>query len=432
MSGKLPDFQLGQLGLNIVASPLHLPDGSLTIAENVTFIRDKGIGGLGSRYGLGPISGMTALAGTVQALSNIPLTFPGDPSLMIALNSNTANSWRKSADGAAFTNLAAATLDRPEGFIIAGALGGVVNLSNFWLSQRPVGRGTLFYYAGDDYVAYNPPTLGSAPPLMAWNGTTAWEVFRIPTNPTSPADSFCYQITDMLMANNVIYMSVWDPGGGAVDHKGRVMIFDPENGTLQLVGNRFGDDTGENLAGYPMTIAWYLGQLWAGTNTQGGGTAPLIYRIQPGIDDTWTDDVAGAALGGGCVSLAVFNGNLYAGFATNDAGNAVVRQRTAAGTWTASLTVAGNPSYMGGLIVFDDELYVCHFHGGTACTIRKFDGSAWTTDKNVGTDINNTHAPGVPVVFQDALYWPFLAPTSDGGATGFLLKRTTGGVWSTV
>jgi hypothetical protein len=54
----------------------------------------------------------------------------------------------------------------------------------------------------------------------------------------------------------------------------------------------------------------------------------------------------------------------------------------------------------------------------------------WATDLDVG----GTYAikpPGLPFLFRGDLYWPFLgADSSAGNTTGFLLKRTTGAVWS--
>ncbi len=134
------------------------------------------------------------------------------------------------------------------------------------------------------------------------------------------------------------------------------------------------------------------------------------------------------------MSLCEYNGNLYAASSSTAAGNtARVEQRTAAGVWSTSHSAADTGiSYHCGLIVFDGDLYAAFFKSTVRCLIKKFDGTTWTTDKDVGVDFATlVHAPGAPFLYGDDLYWPFTALTA-AGVTGFLLKRTPAGVWSQV
>jgi len=134
------------------------------------------------------------------------------------------------------------------------------------------------------------------------------------------------------------------------------------------------------------------------------------------------------------MSLCPYNGQLYAATDADSSGTAIIQQRTSAGVWTTSLSApATNVGFFCSLIVFDGNLYAGYYKGTptTSTLIKKYDGTSWTTDKDVGVDIAAL-VPGKPFVFLDALYWPFYELTSESSLTCFLLKRTTGGVWSQV
>jgi hypothetical protein len=235
----------------------------------------------------------------------------------------------------------------------------------------------------------------------------------------------------MVAINGVIYLGVFDPGGTAPNHKGRVLALDPINGDLAVVGNYFGNGSGENGRGMPYCIASFLGQLFVGTMGIGGSSQGKVYRILPGIEETWTEDKEVDSPDGWVVTLAVYDGVLYAGLNTGTATPAKVLARTAAGVWSDSFTAGSNSGYCGGLIVFNDLLFVCHHINGSQTTIKSFDGSSWSDDLDVtATYTVDEHAPGSPFVFKDNLYWPFFHSTTANDTTGFLLKRTTGGTWS--
>jgi hypothetical protein len=433
MAGKLNIYNWGDLGVDLVKSPLHIPDGAWRRLQNAEFPTDEGQHAIKKRGSLIRINS-SALAGAVGGLTNVPLNYPGDRQLLVGLTTaEDPDSWKTSSNGSSFTDLAAATVQRPVGgqklsgtFIVGG---------NFYFPSRGAHLQNLYFFPGDDYIAY--PTINfTAPPLVAWDGATSYVMFRVPTNPTSTVGSTPRLITDMIAANDLLYLSVWDHGGSDPNGKGRVLAFNPQTGVLALVGQKFGDGTDEHGRGFPYCLADYLGQLWCGSNAGTGtsGNMGSIWRITPGADDDWIEDEQLSGVQIGVMSLLGYKGKLYAALAVGVGGTALVTVRDPlAQTWATSFTApATGVSYMGGLVVFDDNLYSCFFKGGTDCLIKQFDGSSWTTDKDVGTDINTDHAPGNPFVFGDELYWPFYDHTSDASQTAFVLKRTAGGTWSTV
>jgi hypothetical protein len=235
----------------------------------------------------------------------------------------------------------------------------------------------------------------------------------------------------------LIWLCVFDPGGVAPDHKGRVLTFDPENGTMALVGNRFGNGTGENTGGMPYCLRSFGGRIFCGTMGVAGNPAGKVYSILAGVDTTWTLDRALAVDDGYPMDLLEHKGVLYMSVSCDSSGTARVDARTGAGVWSASFTApATNAAYCGPLIEFDGNLYTCFFgpNGGTKyCLVKKFDGTSWSTDKDINADYAvTTYAPAAPFVYRNALYWPFFEIGGIDHLSGFLLKRTTAGVWSKV
>jgi hypothetical protein len=208
---------------------------------------------------------------------------------------------------------------------------------------------------------------------------------------------------------------------------------DPVNGTLTLIGNRFGNGAGENGKGFPFCLTSYLGSLYAGTYGISGNNQGGVYRIVAGLEETWTLDLTATLHNGYYMSLCPFNGNLYAATDADASGTSIVQQRTSKGVWSTSLTApdATTVTYFTGLIVFNGLLFCCYYNSsGGKVLIKKYDGTTWSTD----LDVAATYAakpPGLPFIFRGNLYWPFLgSETGPTNTTGFLLKRTTAGAWS--
>ena len=431
MPGKINVYNLGSLGVDIVKSPLHAPDGSWLQAKNAEFPDDEGEGGIKQRGALTRINSV-ALAGVVQALTNLPFPVPADITrfVYVGLDDADTDTWARSSNGTAFSDVTT-----PGRVQLVDKFPNTVNLGTIPGTQRAASYNRALYYPSNDNVYYNDPN-PTAPLIAKWDGTTDVPLFRIPINPTSTATAPCRWVTDMLVLGGLIYIAVWDEGGAAPNHKGRVLAYDPENGTLLQVGNRFGDGTGENVGGMPFCLGSFAGFLFAGTYGISGGGDGRVWRIRPGIDETWTSDLT--ETDNYIMSMAVYKGNLYVGtnMSVGSGAAARVKRRTPTGTWSDSDTGSVSASgYYSGLIVFNAELYACYLDINAGVPdkvhIRKFNNSAWSTDKDVDADWGDFY-PAQPFLFANELYWPFIDGSAGTGTGGFIAKRTTAGVWSQV
>ena len=431
MADELPDYLVGGKGVQIVQSPIHTPESGLLSAANVEFVRVEGLGGIGSRRGMTRLNA-SALAGSVISLANMPFPYPGETDLMVCLNTagaNGANTWKRSVDGTTWTDLSGTQLQRAQKRV---ALGVATPLAGFFANMRAGFFKKYAFYAGDNYTAWQAGVgTFTAPPLVMWDGTTSTEIYRIPTSPLSPVGSYPWLISDIAVIDQQIFLAIWDPGGTGPDHYGRVIMFDPFDMTLLQVGNFFGPAAdGYNAGGFPYVLCQYSGQLYAGCHGVVGSEIGKIYRIQAGIDETWTIDHTTAVNNGYIMSMAVYKGELYAATSADSAGTAVILKRTNLGVWSTSQTAPqNNQTYWGGLIVFASKLFAVWYNGGTSrLEIYVYDGTSWTLDLDVAATYSFKE-PGAPRIFRGELYWPF-SSNSETAVTEFVLKRTTAGVWS--
>jgi hypothetical protein len=98
-------------------------------------------------------------------------------------------------------------------------------------------------------------------------------------------------------------------------------------------------------------------------------------------------------------------------------------------------------AYFGPGIVFDGKLFVCYVSapsldaGATAIRIYRLDADDavnfpcpdWAIDVEIIGTFGGSMKPGVPFVVDNALFWPF---ASTSPTSGYICKRTTGGIWS--
>jgi hypothetical protein len=430
MATDRPNYQVGEKGVNLVASPLHTPTGGLLSAQNVEFIRDQGIGGIGSRGGLAALNA-NALAGPVMAVANIPLVVPDvnptvDANMIVACDTGETETWKTTLNGTVYTDINGTTLSRMNSISKMPATPSAIPPA-----QRVALINKRLYFSGNEQGG----GLTGAE-LISFADGEFERVFRVPGNPSTTAALSCRWMSDLLVANGLLYFGIYDEGGVAPNHKGRVLAFNPETFDLRQVGAYpFGNGATELAGGFPFCLGNYLGQIWAGTNgLSGAGALGRLYRTLDTIDTSWTLDHTAVASSGYFTSLCEYNGDFYAATTANDAAfSARVEKRTAAGVWSTSFTGPDtNTSYCSSLIVFDGNLYAAYFKDTVRVLVKKFDGTTWTTDKDVGVDFGNlSAAPGMPFVAAGSLYWPFTNLTA-AGTTGFILKRTSAGSWSQV
>lgn len=425
MASDLPQYQVGQAGVNLTSTPIHTPEGGLLKAANVEYVRVAGLGGIGTRGGLATLNTGATLGATIQALQNLPFSFPVAADLMIGLNTAETNAFDLSTDGSSFSGLTTSQLQQAMALGPLSGFSANLNPAQFSINQRIGALNNNFYYVGGNYTVQT-----SAPVLVVWNGTASFELFRVPTNPTSGGLVPIF-ISDVWVDNGLIYICVLDPGGAAPNLKGRVMSFDASAGKLSLIGNNFGNGSGENTGGFPTCLVSWLGRLFVGCNGLSGTPAGVIYSILPGIEATWTLEKQFAAGDGYPMSMTVFNGELYVGMSSDAFGQSSIRKRTATGTWSTPFSSGVTAqAYFGSLCVFNSTIFAVWYRDGTSSLIKSSsNGSSWSTDLDVGATYS-LRTSGAPVVYGSNLFIPFYNPTGSAAKTGFLLKRTTGGVWS--
>lgn len=413
----------GQHGLYLDTMPGASPDGSWRRLVNAEFTETnnrttgRGQGGMRKRGGIAASS--ANLGAPVVSVAGVPLPSEMDFSAVLMLAMNTAaggtSGWKKSTDGTTFTDIAASTLPRAyQNRAWAG-----VNFDEERPSRCAIFRRSL-YYPSNNYTEANPPN--DPPPVALYAGDgRGYDVFDVPQNPLLAQTS--YAVMDMIALNSAIYFVAFDQSGSA-----RCFKFDPIAGILSVVGNPFAPASGS-----AMSLAWYQGRLWVGTYAIPGTAKGYIYSLNPfNREMDWTLERTSANNAGGYHQLIQYGDDLFACTDADAVGTAVIERRTAAGVWSTSFTAAAaGTSRFSGAIVFDDKLFVGWYKWSatTQSLIKVYNGSSWSTDKDIKADYA-LKAPGQPTVFDGALYWPVFDAADSISATNFLMKRTTGGVYS--
>jgi hypothetical protein len=427
MPGKTNVYNLGEKGINVTTSPIHLEDGELTSGQNAVFDPKGEEGGLRKRDGMTKLNSVAAgSGGAIKGFVSLPLPAPDTfltKTLYAALGSADSNNFLTSTDG---TTWAATTT--PSTPYAAG----VGSTGRFLTFNRKL------WYPGNQFTQY--PAAGNTPPIIrVYDGTNDLEAVKVPYSATSGVNAL--YVEDMCAHNGFIAFCVIDYGGTTPNIRGRVFMLDPYTYQVEQVGNAFGAGTGENTGGAPVALCSYGGYLWAGTWSETAGSAMVgkIWKIRAGVEETWTLDLTTATGQGDIVALGVYNGLLYASVTGNDvtpaseAGLVLVRATTGAWTTADTSAITDDGAYYAHQIVFENNLYVASFGSGGAnafSLIRKYDGSSWTTAYDIEANVG-VQAPGQPAIFKSNLYWPVCA-TATGASDGAILKLASGGGWSIV
>lgn len=75
MPGKLNVYQLGEIGINLVESAIHVKDGTLLSAQNAQLAPIDGDGAIRKRDGMAKLNAVAA-AGAILAGCAVPMTDP--------------------------------------------------------------------------------------------------------------------------------------------------------------------------------------------------------------------------------------------------------------------------------------------------------------------------------------------------------------------
>lgn len=396
---KLDVFNLDEYGVNTSLVLVPRPPGMWTHVINGQKSTQFGLGGLEKRGGMAALHA-TALAGSVLAISGVPLGSPFDTGLtdrlIAGLREDTPLAgayFVASTDGAAWAGYSALIMPSVQ-----------------WLS--PFTRDQLLWYVSQ---------LAGDIAMQNWNNTT-----RHQTLSAFPdyADGKVYAIT---YQGGLIYFVVATTAAPAATDIYRVYSMSPGTGVIAKIGD---DTLLANVLGVPSGIQYVGGRLMvlgAGPTLNDG----VVYRYNAG---TWvldhgplartiygnynTHTAAVVSLGG--VMLFCHNGN-----GTTIPGEV---KRFANGLYTTLFTCPNNDESAHGLAAHGSVwLMSVHNPGNTA--VRIYADGVQELDV-IATFGATSCEPGASVVFSDgSLYWAWYRPGS-ALLQGFILKRTAGGVWS--
>lgn len=427
MPGKISLYDVGGGGVQLVKSPFQLADNEATQLQNAELLPDQGQGGEGTITKRGGLQALNAtpLAGSIVGLHGVTLASTYTRTLYTAKGTATANTWMTTTDGTSWTDSA--------GPLVAADLDKFTDANGSRDARRVASIKGFIVYPGNAY------TKGTDnPPVVLWDGTSSYTTVSIPVGPSATAATPAYAITDWLVNDGVLYLAVHDPGGSAPALAGRVLSLDLTSGYLAQVAAAFGNGATEQAGGYPASLCWYQNQIFVGLNgsntTDGIGT---VVRCYPSVDAAWTTDVSNLSSYVG--SMAVYGGDLYAGTHSSASSNAKVYKRSAtAGTWAASFTSGGGTTgsaHVASLIVYGSNLYGVEYYSGVTDVvhIKKWDGSSWTTDRdvdNLDSLQDPPQLPGMTCLYGDDLY-VCLRSTTATATDGFILRLHSGS-WSKV
>lgn len=397
--GKLDLYAIGQGGVNVVKNPIALDRDEALLLQNVIYPSLSGEGGLQKRGGLQKKNSAALNGGaSILGLADVPLPDPfsttSNPRQYLYLGEADTNNWTRTADGATWVT------QTVPGFPARYNQSGVPT----WGPPpiQPI-QGRLVYVSGDTDID----------DWWMYDGTSDQLVLVVPAISPDPAAYTCGPIGYHLGDFYISTTAVGNP---------RIYKFNLTTGALTLIG---GGQLGVNYV--PRAIVSYLGQLFVAATDNSGGAAPqsFVYRCDPANATSWTTDSALlTGLPGGMVN---FQGNLYIATGSRNAAVSMnIYKRTPSGVYS---TVYTDPTPWGvtnggALIEFDDKLFA--YIGGLIKVST--DGAVWTTDLDVFGTYAFPAVTGIPVIFNNELYWGF---GDDGGlGRARVLKRTTAGAWS--
>jgi hypothetical protein len=424
MAGKINCFSLGEKGVNVVKSPLHLDDGELVSAQNAEFFRNRGRGGIRKRAGLARFNGSTL--GSVARFINVPLPATPVITLWAAVDGTNTEIWLSSVDGTTWLE-AAAPVRAARTSKRSGA-----NLTGYPIGRLASLNGTM-YFPADDYVQY-PTANHQAPPIRFYSGAFEGEVCQVPNSSQVGDTTNAKNVECMTTLNGTIYITTYDGASSGAGECGRVFQLDVRSGSLIQIGAAFGDgpsDINPGVGLRPFSLGWCAGRLFVGMINDSGSTlATSIYSIRPNIDQNWTLETTLGTNVIAITSMQEYQGKLYAATVAGALVQAAVQVRGSDGSWAVSETTAVTAStYKGykGLCVYGDDLYV-GYNGDGADKIRKLSAGAWSTDKDLDVLFgagNWNVGEGLVIPTRNELYYCVAAGS---GLGGIIQKKA--GVWT--
>lgn len=434
-------YNIGQLGVQLVASPLHQkPAVEVIRAQNAVYDKDSTGGGLRKRPGMSKLNAIAMSGGSILGGSFVAFADPSNP-LTIGIRrglyifENTGGAFLYTDNVSSWNSV---TLNQAAPFPVLGSFNNLPFNTDDHIAPIATALPGRTYFFG---------ATGVNQELWRWNGSQAARVLRPPAPPQSGAGAQSkVTLTAIYNFDGAIYLCTMDGdpvnvGGNALF--GRVFKFDPDAETMAQVGvSTWGSHSGGLVGGAPGALAWFAGRLFAFGATYQSGVAPRVYSIRPGVDEDWTLDDSTLAAGHSYTGAKVYKGELYATTRGAAGVSSIVRKRTTAGVWStvrtnASSTVAN--SYMG-MAVINSLLTVIERNnydgvGGDNPKIFSYDGTTFTQRVDLRTAFYSTEAGaglsmGGVLEYDGAVY--YLSNAMAPGDGGLCLRTTDGTSYTAV
>jgi hypothetical protein len=449
----LPLMKFGVVGVDIVSSPYASDSASLLAAQNVENIRIQGLGGLGSRGSLTPLNSV-ALAGEVLAFAPIPLPSPVDAPITVFFAFGGSGGLLESFDGGLTWTIVVLTgtpgslpsfapFGTP-GIVVTPAMGFATTLVAY-LGVPAGGHTPLYIYdpvLRTTITASVPGTATSIAGLLgnfyaaattSGNGYNAGSFNGVAM--TAPVSGAVSQITPAGAVSQIgegwgTGANQFDngilnsgagvggaPSGLATDGTLLYAVAGAYQGTVGTAGLFVTASTWFSLDPTAMTPTWTTILNGDANNTNTIGPGPASIGV-PLASDPWATEFA---LSTAADNATIFDTTLQDSFPSADANTGIswfsapiLFNGAVFTAYVSAASVDANP----------DQLKI-YTDGGSG------DPASMTLDLNVLSAHLGGVYPGTPFISGGFLYWPFYGVPGNT-ANGYLLKRSTSGVWSTV
>ena len=265
------------------------------------------------------------------------------------------------------------------------------------------------YYAQQIVSTSGTSTPDTRGTIRRTNGYTDDVVARIERNPWNTDATQANRVVSMLAADGGIYICTCDKGQASASESastnpdwGRIFFLDTGTNALTEV-NIDDPDAPVGFARTPFALAWYVDRLFfGGFRSDGAENDATIHYARVGLTPVLDLSQNSPYFRTSC--MAVYAGELFAGYQMRDTGVGVIDfaqvwGRVAAhatpGTspWTTRLTAtsagtAQPENRFVSMVVFKGSnaaasLYASFFNTTADAKIYKYDGTSWTTQYNV-------------------------------------------------
>jgi hypothetical protein len=308
--------------------------------------------------------------------------------------------------------------------------------ATFYNVWRTVGGATTGLI-GNAIIAANIFTTGNGSGLGSGNVFTDGALTGDASTPPAAAGTTATNalgIFDVITDGTTLYAAIFDGPYPTSDPvvRGRILTFDPVGEVWSQIGAEFPTASGNGTSG---ALAFWGGALNYATfaGVTAGNTSYLASTAQPlpagGVVGTVTQAVNLAV-----ASMVMFNGALYVGYVSNNAGTAgIIDKLGPLGTHTTALTAPRTNVGNGftSLSVFNGRIVAGFTAGdgvGNPLLYTSADGVTWTTE----TTLNAVNQVGQMVIFQGSLYIALNQTGAGWNTSAAVIKRSPSGTWSTV